>query len=129
MSTPEFFNPPTVHAPLGLYSHGGVVRAGSEIVHIAGQVGTRPDGTLPESIREQAEEAFANVVRVLAAREMAAANLVKINIYVVMGQPADPIRAARVRHFGEHRPASTFVYVPQLVDAKYLIEVEVVAVR
>jgi enamine deaminase RidA (YjgF/YER057c/UK114 family) len=129
MSMPEFFNPTSVHKPLGLYSHGGVVRAGSEIVYIAGQVGVRADGTLPASIGEQADEAFANVVRVLAARDLGVANLVKINIYAVAGQPAEQIRAARTRHFGEHRPASTFVYVPQLVEAKYLIEVEGVAVR
>jgi enamine deaminase RidA (YjgF/YER057c/UK114 family) len=129
MSMPEFFNPSTVHKPLGLYSHGGVVRAGSEIVYIAGQVGTRADGTLPSSIGEQAEEAFANVARVLAAKGLSVANLVKINIYAVAGQPAEQIRAARMRHFGEHRPASTFVYVPQLVEAKYLIEVEAVAAR
>ena len=56
-------------------------------------------------------------------------SLVKLNIYAVMGQPADQIRAARLRHLGEHRPASTFVYVPQLVEAKYLIEIEGVAAR
>lgn len=129
MSAPEFFNPQAVHKPVGLYSHGGVVRAGSEIVYIAGQVGMKPDGTLPSSLSEQADEAFANVLRVLADRDMTVANLVKINLYVVMGQPADQIRAARLRHFGEHRPASTFIYVPQLVEAKYLIEIEGVAAR
>jgi enamine deaminase RidA (YjgF/YER057c/UK114 family) len=129
MSAPEFFNPPTVHAPVALYSHGGLVKAGSDILYVAGQVGTRPDGTLPATIGEQADEAFANVVRVLQAKGMTAANLVKLNIYAVMGQPVDQVRAARHRHLGDHRPASTFVYIPQLVDAKYLIEIEAVAAR
>jgi enamine deaminase RidA (YjgF/YER057c/UK114 family) len=97
--------------------------------YIAGQVGMRADGTLPPTIGEQAEEAFANVVRVLAAKDLTVTNLVKINIYVVAGQPADQIRAARTHHFGEHKPASTFIYVPQLVEAKYLIEVEGIAAR
>lgn len=129
MSTPEFFNPQAVHKPVGLYSHGGIVHAGSEIIYVAGQVGLRPDGTLPSSLGEQADEAFANVIRVLSAKDMTAANLAKVNLYVVMGQPADQIRAARLRHFGAHRPASTFIYVPQLVEAKYLIEIEGVAAR
>ena len=60
---------------------------------------------------------------------MTVANLVKINLYVVMGQPRSNARAARLRHFGEHRPASTFIYVPQLVEPKYLIEIEGVAAR
>lgn len=129
MSAPEFFNPPSVAAPLGLYSHGGLVKAGSDIIYIAGQLGVRPDGSLPASVGEQAEEAFANILRVLAAKDMTIANLVKINTYAVMGQPGDQIRAARLRQFGDHRPASTFIYVPQLVDPKYLVEVEGIAAR
>jgi enamine deaminase RidA (YjgF/YER057c/UK114 family) len=130
MSAPELFNPPTVHAPVGLYSHGGIAKAGSDIVYIAGQVGMRPDGTLSATIGEQADEAFANIGRVLAAQGMTTANLVKINVYVVMGTPGvEQVRAARMRHLGDHRPASTFVYIPQLVEPKYLIEIEGVAVR
>ena len=129
MKVPEFRNPETMHKPVGLYSHGGVVKAGSDIVYIAGQVGLRPDGTLPASIGEQADECFANIVRLLEAEGMSVANLVKINIYAVMGQQSGEIRAARVRHFGDHRPASTFIYVPQLVEPKYLIEIEGVAAR
>ena len=129
MSTPEFFNPAAVAKPLGQYSHGGLIKAGSDILYIAGQVGMRPDGTLPASLEEQTEEAYANVVRVLAAKGMSPANLVKINTYLVMGQPVAGVRAARVRHFGDAAPASTFIFVPQLVEPKYLIEIEGVAVR
>ena len=39
------------------------------------------------------------------------------------------MREIRQRNFGEHRPASTAVYVPQLVDAAFLLEVEAVAVK
>ena len=129
MSAPEFFNPPTMAKPAGRYSHGGLVKAGSDVLFIAGQVGIRPDGTLPASIEEQADEAYANVARVLAAQGMTAANLVKTNIYLAVGQPVVPIREARSRHFGDVAPASTFIFVPQLVEAKYLIEIEGVAVR
>lgn len=129
MSAPEFFNPPTLAKPVGPYSHGGFVKAGSDILFIAGQVGMRPDGTLPASLEDQAEEAFANVARVLAAKGMTAANLVKTNIYLAADQPVAAVRAARGRHFGDAAPASTFIYVPQLIEPKYLIEVEGVAVR
>ena len=60
---------------------------------------------------------------------MTVANLVKINVYIVAGQPADPVRGARARHFGESKPTSTLIYVPQLVEPKYLVEVEGVAAR
>ncbi|MBP6011400.1 MAG: RidA family protein [Alphaproteobacteria bacterium] len=129
MSLPEFFNPPTMAKPVGQYSHGGFVKAGSDMIFIAGQVGMRPDGTLPATIEEQADEAYANVVRLLAAKGMTPANLVKTNAFLAVGQPAMAVRAARVRHFGDAAPASTFIYVPQLIEPKYLIEVEGVAVR
>ena len=129
MSTPELFNPPSMAKPLGQYSHGGLVKAGSDMLYIAGQVGMRPDGVLPASIEEQADETYANIVRLLAAKGMTPANLVKTNAFLVVGQPAAAVRAARAKHFGDAAPASTFIYVPQLIEAKYLIEVEGVAVR
>ncbi len=129
MSAPEFFNPPMMAPPVGQYSHGGIVKAGSEIIYIAGQVGMLPDGVLPATIAEQAEQAYANVVRVLAARGMTPANLVKTNTFLVMGQDLPPVRAARVKHFGDAAPPSTFIFVPQLIEPKYLIEIEGVAAR
>ncbi len=129
MSAPEFFNPPTVHAP-GLYSHGGFVKAGSDILYVAGQVGTRPDGSIAATIGEQAEQAFANVLSILKAKDMSATNLVTLTIFAVAGQGGiEQVRAARLRHLGDHRPASAFVFVPALADAKYLVEVEAVAAR
>jgi enamine deaminase RidA (YjgF/YER057c/UK114 family) len=130
MSAPEFFNPPSVHAPLALYSHGGLVKAGSDILYIAGQVGTRPDGTLAATIGEQADQAFANIIGILGAKSMSVANIVKLNIYAVAGQTGvEHVRAARQRHLGDYRPTSTFVYVAGLVDPKYLIEIEAIAAR
>jgi enamine deaminase RidA (YjgF/YER057c/UK114 family) len=129
MSAPELFNPPTVAAPVGHYSHGGFIKAGSDVLFLAGQVGIKPDGTTPTTLAEQAEEVFANIGRVLKAKDMSFANLAKINIYVVAGQPISEVRAARTRYLGDHKPASTFIYVPQLADPKYLIEIEGVAAR
>ena len=42
--TATFTNPRTVHAPVGPYSHTAIVRAGTELVFISGQVGMRVDG-------------------------------------------------------------------------------------
>jgi enamine deaminase RidA (YjgF/YER057c/UK114 family) len=129
MSAPEFNNPTTLAPPVGAYSHAGWIKAGSDVLFIAGQVGLRPDGTLPETFAEQADEAFANVARVLAGSGLKPLHLVKMNLFVVYGQPANMVREARRKHFGDIKPASTFIYVPQLVEPKYLIEVEGVAAR
>jgi 2-iminobutanoate/2-iminopropanoate deaminase len=116
-------------APVGAYSHQAWIRAGSDILYIAGQVGLRPDGSLPADMTAQADEAFANVVRILEAGDMTPRNLVKMNLYLVYGQSVDAVRAARAKHFGDVRPASTLIYIPQLIDPKYLIEIDGVACR
>jgi 2-iminobutanoate/2-iminopropanoate deaminase len=129
MSAPEFNNPSTVMKPVGAYSHGGLIKAGSDILYIAGQVGIAADGTMREGLAAQADEAFANVVHILEANGMTAKNLAKLNIYVVAGQDAAVTRDARKKHLGDARPASTFIFISHLVDPKLLIEVEGVACK
>ncbi len=129
MSAPEFKNPDSVMKPVGAYSHAGLVKAGSDILYIAGQVGMTADGTMLDGLAAQADEAFANVARILEAHGMTPANLTKLNIYVVAGQDAALTRDARKKHLGSAKPASTFLFISQLVDPKLLIEIEGVACR
>lgn len=125
----EFLNPSTVHAPVGAYSHTVAVPPGSQLVFISGQVGMRPDGSLPASFAEQAEVVFENVRSCLAAHGVGMEAVIKLTSFLVPGQDVRIMREIRQRHFGEHRPASTAVYVPQLVDPAFLLEVEAVAVK
>ena len=125
----KLLNPSNVHAPVGAYSHTGVVPPGSELLFISGQVGVRPDGSLPASFAEQAEVVFENIRSCLAAHGVGMEAVVKLTTFLVPGQDVRVMREIRQRHFGEHRPASTAVYVPQLVQPGFLLEVEAVAVR
>ena len=124
-----FVNPPTVHAPAGAYSHTAVVPAGTELVFLSGQVGLRPDGSLPESLAEQAEQVFANIGALLTAHGLDAGALVKLTMFIVAGQDLQAVRAARVKFMGSHRPASTAVFVAQLADPAWHVEVEAVAAK
>jgi enamine deaminase RidA (YjgF/YER057c/UK114 family) len=124
-----FLNPHNVHTPVGPYSHTAVVPAGTELVFVAGQVGMRPDGSVPESFAEQAELTFANLRACLAAHGLSVEAVVKLGVFVLPQQDFQVLRAVREKHFGDHRPTSTTVYVPQLASSKFLLEVEAVAVR
>lgn len=126
---PTFTNPRDVHAPVGPYSHTALVPPGTELVFVAGQVGMRRDGSVPESFAEQAEITFANLSACLAAHGLGVEAVVKLNVYVLPQQDFLLLRAVRERHFGTHRPASTTVYVPQLAASQFLLEVEAVAVK
>lgn len=123
-----FFTPPTLHAPLGRYSHGAVVGPGMRTVYVAGQVGMRPDGSVPPSFAEQADQIFLNIAAILAEQGMTLADIVKLNSYFVVGQDGNQIRAVRAKHLGDLMPAATAVYVPQLGSPDHLIEVEAIAV-
>lgn len=125
----DFLNPPTVHAPGGAYSHSAVVPAGAELIFLSGQVGVRPDGSLPSSISAQADQVFANISSLLAAHGLDASALVKLTMFVVAGQDIQAVRAARANFLGAHRPASTAVFVSQLVDPAWHVEVEAYAAK
>jgi len=125
----SFLDPATVHNPGPAYSHTAVVPAGTELVFLSGQVGIRPDGSAPASVAEQADQVFANIAALLAAHGLGASALVKLTTFLVAGQDIQAVRAARSRFLGGHRPASTLVYVSQLAERTWHVEVEAIAAR
>lgn len=127
--TLRYSNTADVHPPLGLYTHTVTVPAGAELIYISGQLGVRPDGTTPPTIEEQSDLVFANIVAHLAAHGLPPSSIVKLTTFIVAGHDGDAVRAARLKHLGAHRPASTAVFVSRLVDPAWFVEVEAVAAR
>jgi len=123
----KFDNPDTVGAPLGLYSHSVETPAGAGLVFVSGQVGVRPDGSLGATLAEQADQVFANIVAILAAKGIAPTGIIKLTTYIVDDDPEDAVRTARRKYLGAHRPASTAVWVSRLVDPAWKVEVEAIA--
>ena len=129
MSAPEFSNPSTVAKPVGPYSHVAHVRSGSEVFYFSGQVGADAKGVIPEGIDAQAENTFTNILRLLEANGMRAANIAKQTIFVVQGNDVGAVRNARQKAFGDALPASTLIFVSALAAPILQIEVECVASR
>ena len=127
--TTTFVDPRDVHTPVGPYSHTAIVQAGSELVFVSGQVGVRPDGSVPPDFADQVELTFLNLRACLAAHGLGLDAVVKLGVFVAPGQDFHVVRAARERHFGAHRPTSTSLFVPQLASPKFLIEIEAVAAK
>lgn len=122
-------NPPEIAPPFSRYSQGVEVSAGARWLYVSGQVGVRPDGTLAQGFTAQAEQAWDNVLAVLAAAGMGPADLVKVNVYLT--QRSDMLESRRVRgaKLGDAAPASTLAVVVSLADPAWLFEVEAVAAR
>ena len=126
----HFFNPSNIHKPRG-YTHA-VAIDGGRVVFVAGQVAFDQDGNLvgTGNLRAQADKALDNLVAALAAAGATAADVVKMNTYVVNYKPADLaiVREARARFFGDQNPpASTLIGVQALAVEGLLIEIEAVA--
>ncbi|MBC2777241.1 RidA family protein [Parasphingopyxis marina] len=121
--------PGDIHPPAGSYSHSITIPGNSELVFVSGQVGMRPDGSIPESFAEQAELVFRNLDAVLHANGLVANDIVKMTTFIVKGQAGEVVRDARAKYLDAHRPASTAVYVEALVAPELLLEVECIAVR
>jgi enamine deaminase RidA (YjgF/YER057c/UK114 family) len=116
-------NPPTVRAPNG-YNHSVVITGEHRRVIIAGQVGQRPDGAIPESGAEQIAQALANLVAILAAHGMTTANLVKTTVFLTERSLLPTLRAERGKVMGDIVPASTLLFVSGLADPRFVVEIE-----
>lgn len=127
MNTPV--RPIGIAAPAASYELGMVVPAGSAMLHTAGIVGTRPDGTTPESTSAQAEQMWESVQTILEEAGFAPADVVSYTTFVVVGEDLAAVMGARDRFFGDHRAASILVTVPALARPEWKVEVAVVAAR
>ena len=124
-------NPETIAAPVGRYVHQIQVDSPSKLLFIAGQVGMRPDGSVPDDGVEQLGVALQNVLANVDAAGMDVADLAKITTYVVAGTELDPARRRSVMEdlLGEHVPTSTLVFVAALAAPQYKVEIDGWAAR
>jgi enamine deaminase RidA (YjgF/YER057c/UK114 family) len=124
----KIYNPAAV-APPGAYSHGIEMPANARWLYIAGQLGVAPDGKMATSFEAQAEQAFRNLMAVLAEAGMGIADLVKINTYLTRREDVAAYREVRSRLFGAVRPTSTLLVITALARDGALIEIEGVAAK
>jgi enamine deaminase RidA (YjgF/YER057c/UK114 family) len=130
MATIEHYRAPDGMTPGNGYSHAVSAR-GLRVVAVAGQVAMDADGRLvgPGDPGAQAERAFENIGRALAAAGATFADVVKFSIFVTDISILPVIRHVRDRHIDtEHPPASTAVQVGALFQPGYLLEIEALAV-
>ena len=121
--------PTTIAPPFGPYAHGCEVSTGSRIIYTAGEVGARPDGTIPNTLEEQADWVWKNVDTTLKHAGFSLQDLVKITTFLVKASDVAAAGKVRAKYLGETRPASSTVIVAALVKPEWLIEIEAVAAK
>ena len=124
----RMLNNANLQAPMG-YSHAVEASGMGSMLFVSGQVGVRADGSVPESVGEQAKLAVANVYAMLSTAGMEKANLAKVTIYLTDEAHLGEFMAAAGGTLPSPPPATTLLIVKALAAPHLFVEIEAVAVR
>lgn len=131
--THTVLNPDGLHDPIPFgYSHTAVVPAGTELILVSGQYGSRPDGAVVSpDFTDQVDQTFRNIATALAAHGLDLGHVVQLRTYVVHHDVTKlgPIAAAVQANWGTTPPTQTLIGVASLATPDVLFEVEALAAR
>ena len=110
------------------YTHVSQSTGPATIVTTAGQVGQRPDGSVPSDAVEQIQQAIDNLARCLEAAGARIQDVMKLTYYIVDFDHNNPRhRKPLLALLGEHRPVTTLVPIPKLAHPDFIFEIEATA--
>jgi 2-iminobutanoate/2-iminopropanoate deaminase len=123
-------NPSTVAPPSAMYSHSVEIPPNARWLHIAGQVGKRPDGTLAEGFEAQHDQIWQNTLAILADAGMGPEDIVRLTVYSTDPDGLKYLNVHRKKYLKPgHVPVSTWVVVLQLANPQYVVEMETTAAK
>lgn len=123
------FNPPAVRTPFGQYNHGLCVPPGASLLVTSGQLGIRPDDTIPPDVTGQAEICFEAIAAILKEADMSFDDVIRISGFVTRREDFADYMAVRDRYTGTLKPVSTLLVVGGFTRPEFLVEVEVTAAK
>ena len=126
-------NPDGLHDPVPFgYSHTVRVPSGTELVLVAGQYGSRPDGAVVSTeFAEQVRQAIANLATAVSTHGLDLEHVVQLRTYVVdhdfdkLGTLTEVVQ----ERWGTSPPTQTILGVASLALPDILFEVEAIAAR
>ena len=119
--------PTTIAPPSSNYSHGVAAEGATRWLHLSGQIGLKPDGTLAGDTAAQMEECWTRIFAILADAGMSKENIVKVTAYLTRPEEVGLYREVRDRMLEGHRSASTLLVVAALAHPDWTVEIEAVA--
>lgn len=111
---------------IGAYVQALEVKDTSRRLYVSGQAPVRPDGTLPDTFKGQAEAVWSNILAQLRAADMGAEHIVKATTFLVDRQYRDENRDVRMAMLGGHTFALTVVLAGMFEDG-WLLEIDAIA--
>lgn len=127
--SPEHWNPDSVAAPIGKYSHLTRVPAGSELLFIAGQVGNDAAGAIPEDAYGQTLLVLGNVEALLDSVGLTPVHLIRLLSFVAGTDALPGYYAARDEVYARWFPTAAYpghslAVVAALAQPALLVELE-----
>jgi enamine deaminase RidA (YjgF/YER057c/UK114 family) len=133
MAEISIYNPTTLGAPLGQYTHVTRVKA-NEFLFIAGMLSADPQGNIigRDDFDAQCTQVFANIEAALKSAGASFANVVQFTTYLVHSQDIPKFMDYRLRNFPHLFPTgiyppNTLLMVDRLVQEPFLVEVQTIA--
>lgn len=118
-----------IAAQIGHYSDGIEVSGPARWLYTSGTPGIMPDGTVPETIEAQADQAWKNILAILESAGMEIADIVKVTTYLTRQEDKAAYLPVRSQYLGELRSAFMLSVVTELIRPDILVEIEVAAAR
>lgn len=116
------------HSGYERYGYSPAVRAGN-LLFIAGEIGFRPDGSIPESVGEQTAVALERTKEILRLHGLTMADLVEVVSYHVnLKENIDAFLPVKAQYTERPFPAWSIIGVESLALPELKIEIRSVAV-
>ncbi len=123
-------NPSTIAPPAAMYSHSVEVPPNARWLVTAGQVGVRPDGTIPDGFEAQHDQIWQNTLAILEDAGFGPEHIVRLNVYSTDPAGLQFLKAHREKYLVPgHVPASTWVVISQLANPQWVVEMETIAAK
>ena len=120
----HFRDPDNVHPPLAAYVHQIELRGAERLLVLSGQIGARPDASVPGDPLDQLDVAWDNLESNLRAAGMETSDLVKVTLYLVGSVDAARRREVLAQRLGAHRPCMTVLGVSALATPELRVEID-----
>lgn len=120
-------NPAIIAPPSSAYGHGVKIDHAKSWLHVSGQVGTHPDGTLAGGTAEQMEVCWQRIIAIIEDAGMKKEDIVKVTAFLTNAEDVGIYRGIRDRMLEGHISASTLLIVSGLADPSWTVEIEAIA--
>lgn len=124
------WNPEGLSQPKG-YSQVVTIKGDRKEIRLGGKAGLRPDGSIPESLADQAKLTFENITLALKDAGAKPEDVIEIQVFVVDLANVDPnpvYQAIRDYFPAGHKPVSMVIGVSALAIPALKLEINVTAV-